>query len=154
MHAPSDARYLLLIHGGLAESMDAERFWNRPGIVGSLLRAGFVVDAPDRDTTPASWAAAADELARSITRPTTVVGGSNGVSVAVRLALQHSSLVRRLVLLWPATAGDVEVDRVVPAAAAHLLGGGTLRGVDDAELARLRLPVAVLPAEPENPAHL
>lgn len=151
MHAPSTDRHVLLIHGGLAESMDAERFWVMPGILDALTGLGFVVDAPDRDTTPSSWIAAADELARSLRWSSTVVGASNGVSVAVRLALQHPSLVRRLVLLWPATAGAREVDGLVPAAASHLLTGATLRGVDDTELAGLRLPVAVLPAEPENP---
>ena len=153
MHAPSTDRHVLLIHGGLAESMDADRFWVMPGILDALTGLGFVVDAPDRDTTPSSWIAAADELARSLRWSSTVVGASNGVSVAVRLALQHPSLVRRLVLLWPATAGTREVDGLVPAAASHLLTGATLRGVDDTELAGLRLPVAVLPAEPENPGH-
>ena len=94
MHAPSTDRHVLLIHGGLAESMDAERFWVMPGILDALTGLGFVVDAPDRDTTPSSWIAAADELARSLRWSSTVVGASNGVSVAVRLALQHPSLVR------------------------------------------------------------
>ncbi|HEX6454392.1 MAG TPA: hypothetical protein VF060_33645 [Trebonia sp.] len=32
---------LLLIHGGLWEDMDAERFWRRPGITGGPERRGL-----------------------------------------------------------------------------------------------------------------
>ena len=56
MPAPSDDRHVLLIHGGLAESMDAERFWVRPGIVNALAQAGFVVAAPDRVRRRAAFA--------------------------------------------------------------------------------------------------
>ena len=69
--------------------------------------------------------------------PTTVVAGSNGVSVALRLAVDSSQLVKRLVLLWPATCGDPTVDRRVPTQAAHLLAGETIRGLRDVELAAL-----------------
>ena len=43
---------IVLIHGGLGEGMDADRFWFRPGVVGGLRAAGFFVVAPDRETTP------------------------------------------------------------------------------------------------------
>ncbi len=112
---------VLLIHGGLGEDMDAERFWIRPGIVAGLRAAGLAVAAPDRDTCPPSWSAAADAMAGELTAPTSVVAGSNGVSVAVRLALRHRRLVDRLVLLWPATCGDPAVDAAAPADVAHLL---------------------------------
>ena len=69
------------------------------------------------------------------------------------MALQHPSTVLRLVLLWPATAGDPQVDQDVPAHARHLLAGETVRGVIDAELATLSVPVAVMPSEPENSFH-
>lgn len=53
----------------------------------------------------------------------------------------------RLLLAWPATplpASEIPVE---------LLAGETLRGVRDAELASLALPVGVLRAAPENPMH-
>ncbi|MEM9610926.1 MAG: alpha/beta hydrolase [Actinomycetota bacterium] len=147
------ASSVVLVHGGLGEAMDADRFWGRPGVVRSLGALGFSVAVPDRDTSPSSWAAGADALAGSIGSPSSVVAGSNGVSVAVRLALQHPTLVERLVLLWPATAGDTRVDAAYPAEVEHLLAGETLRGVTDAELATLTLPVAVMRSEPESRFH-
>ena len=143
----------MLIHGGLGEDMDADRFWFRPGVVGGLRAAGFLVVAPDRDTTPSSWGAAADAIAAGLRASTSVVAGSNGVSVAVRLALQQRSLVDRLLLLWPATCGDSLVDATAPAAASHLLAGDTLRGVTDDELVGLDVPVAVMAADPANRFH-
>ena len=86
-------------------------------------------------------------------RPTSIVAGSNGVSVAVRLALDHPSRVDRLVLCWPATCGDPVVDGSVPSCAAHLLGGGTLRGVSDEELSELDVLVAVVASDPPNRIH-
>jgi hypothetical protein len=142
-----------LIHGGLGEDMDADRFWIRPGIAGGLRAAGLVVDAPDRDTTPSSWGAAADAVAATLRAPASVAAGSNGVSVAVRLALQHRRLVDRLVLLWPATCGDRVADAVVPPAAAHLLAGDTVRGVRDYELGELDVTVAVMASAPADRFH-
>ena len=86
--------------------------------------------------------------------PATVVAGSNGCSVAARLALEDPDRVARLVLAWPATAGDPKVDawarrQGVPE---QMLAGETLRGLTDAELAALSLPVAVLPS-PRSPFH-
>jgi len=144
---------IVLVHGGLGEDIDAHRFWIRPGVVGGLKAAGFVVAAPDRDTTPSSWSAAADAVADTLHAPSSVVAGSNGVSVAVRLALQHRCLVDRLVLLWPATCGDPVVDAAVPVAASHLLAGETLRGVTDDELVGLDVVVAVMASEPANRFH-
>lgn len=143
----------MLIHGGLGEDMDADRFWFRPGVVSGLRAAGLLVLAPDRDTTPSSWGAAADAIAIGLRVSTSVVAGSNGVSVAVRLALQHRPMVDRLLLLWPATCGDLEVDAAVPAAASHLLAGDTLRGVTDDELVGLDVPVAVMVSDPANRVH-
>jgi hypothetical protein len=37
---------LLLIHGGLWENIDAERFWYQPGIVTGLRQHGFEVMRP------------------------------------------------------------------------------------------------------------
>ncbi|MET0388627.1 MAG: hypothetical protein ABW321_21830 [Polyangiales bacterium] len=94
---------------------------------------------------------------------TTIVSGSNGCSVAVRYALLRPERVKRLVLAWPATAGDPEVDADIrgrlqqlgaeSTTIDRLLAGGTLRGVSDAELRGLSIDVAVLPAAPEDRFH-
>lgn len=141
---------LVLVHGGLWEDMDADRFWVRPGVVAGLAAAGVEVLAPDRLPRPDSWAAEVEHLLRVLPEaPATVVAGSNGCSVAARLAIEHVRRVERLVLAWPATAGDPTVDEWsrqhgVPEG---MLAGETLRGVTDAELTSLRVPVAVVPAD-------
>jgi pimeloyl-ACP methyl ester carboxylesterase len=146
---------VVLVHGGLWEDMDAERFWVRPGIVAGLRAAGVDVLAPDRLPRPPSWAAEVEHLLPLLpAHPVTLVGGSNGCSVVVRIALTAPDRVDRLVLAWPATAGESTVDEWARAqgAPAEMLSGETLRGVADAELATLQLPVAVQPGLP-NPFH-
>lgn len=154
----------LLIHGGLWEDMNADQFWRQPGIVAGLHRLGIDVLAPDRLRHPSSWAAEVDHLAAGLPdRPVTVVGASNGCTVAARLALVRPERVDRLVLAWPATAADPAVDARVrdrltslgaPAEVVDtLLAGQTLRGVADHELAALTIPVGVLPSVPANPVH-
>ncbi|MFJ2031606.1 hypothetical protein [Streptosporangium sp. NPDC087985] len=153
----------MLIHGGLWEDMDARRFWTVPGITGALRERGLDVHLPDRLRRPESWPAEVAHVERSLPDgPLTVLAGSNGCSLAVRLALAHPDLVARLILAWPATAGDPRVDEhtragltaqgASPAAIEDLLAGQTLRGVTDADLRRLDLPVAVAPSIP-NPFH-
>ena len=143
------------MHGGLWEDMDAERFWVRPGVVGALEARGVRVLAPDRVVHPRSWA---EEVAHLLPllpdEPVALVGGSNGCSVAARIAVEHPDRVGRLVLAWPASAGDGEVDTLYLAAGVppELLAGETLRGLSDVELAGLRGPVAVLPG-PDNRYH-
>ncbi|MEV4623132.1 alpha/beta hydrolase [Asanoa sp. NPDC049573] len=155
---------LLLVPGGLWEEMDAERFWRRPGVVAALQRRGFDVRTAERPHRAPSWASEADHLAAALPRhPVTVLAGSNGCSAAVRLALQRPDRVERLLLAWPATAGDDDIDaRLRPALAAlgataevlaALLGGRPLRGSHDSELATLTQPVGVLPAVPDNAVH-
>jgi pimeloyl-ACP methyl ester carboxylesterase len=145
---------MVLVHGGLWEDMDAERFWVRPGVVAGLVGAGVEVLAPDRLPRPDSWAAEVEHLLGLLpAAPSTVVAGSNGCSVAARIAVEHPSRVARLVLAWPATAGDPRIDewsrrQGVPDG---MLAGETLRGVTDAELAGLPMPVAILPAD--DPFH-
>jgi pimeloyl-ACP methyl ester carboxylesterase len=144
---------VLLIHGGLAEDIGADQFWVRPGIVAALQALGWIVVAPDRNTTPSSWSNAAAEIAQFVGEACTVVAASNGVSVALRMAIDQPRLVARLALLWPATAGDDAVDQMVPWSAAHLLAGDTVRGLSDAELAGIMVPVAVMATDVPNMFH-
>jgi len=93
----------------------------------------------------------------------TVLAGSNGCSAAARLALDFPGTVTRLLLAWPATAGDAAIDTrdrtrlaglgATPQVADVLLTGQTLRGLTDAELASLTVPAGVLPSVPANPFH-
>ena len=153
---------ILLIHGGLWEPMDAERFWVRPGVVEGLTRRGHTVIAPDRLPYAPSWAAEVEHVARGLPDGRfLVVGGSNGCSVAVRLALEHPERVARLILAWPVTTGDPEVDAATgehlraqgasEEVVSQLLDGQTIRGVTDAQLATLEL--SVLASVPENRIH-
>jgi pimeloyl-ACP methyl ester carboxylesterase len=155
---------LVLIHGGLWDDMDAERFWVRPGIADGLRVAGCAVTAPDRAHRAPTWQAEAEHLAGLMPAgPVTLVAGSNGCSAAVALALSRPVLVERLILAWPATAGDPGIDSRSAAGMTGLgadratidalLAGETLRGFTDSQLAALPVPVAVLPSAPENPFH-
>jgi len=157
-------RGIFLIHGGLWEDMDAERFWVKPGITGGLRDRGFDVLAPDRLRRPPDWAADVACLAPLLPDgPVTVVAGSNGCTVAIRLALTYPERIATLLLAWPAVAGDARVDQwqrgemirqgASAATIGGLLAGETLRGVTDAELGVLRLPVAVMPPPADNPFH-
>jgi len=133
--------------------MSAELFWERPGIAPGLRAEGFTVVAPDRNTAPASWGLAAAAMSRRATVPCSVVAGSNGVSVAVRMAIDVPSTVDRLVLLWPATARDGRVDALAPESVRHLLAGETLRGATDDELTTISVPTVIVASEPPNLAH-
>ncbi|MFI5730832.1 hypothetical protein ACIA49_11980 [Kribbella sp. NPDC051587] len=158
---------VLLVHGGLWDPMDAQKFWDTPGITAGLTAAGLTVLAPDRARLPNDWGVEVDalgELLAKRTEPLTIIGASNGCTVAARLTLVYPDLVDRLVLAWPATAGDAGVDTLTragllgrgcaPEDADRLLAGDTLRGTTDAGLADLaRIPVAVLPSLMENPMH-
>lgn len=155
---------ILLVHGGLWEDMNADLFWVRPGVVSALRGLGHDVFAPDRMARPRSWQEDVDYLASALPgEPVTVVGGSNGCTVAARLALAFPDSVTGLVLAWPATAGDARLDEIYRAELitqggdAHvpdaLLSGYPLRGLTGADLAGLRPHVAVLPADPVNPFH-
>jgi len=158
---------LLLIHGGLWEDIGADWFWGRPGIIAGFERLGFTVVAPDRLRRPASWAADAGHVLGAVAlggEPVTVVGGSFGCSVAVRLALDSPGVVSRLVLAWPAALGDQFAAIRMRASLARLgaparvlnalLGGETLPSAVDAELGAIAVPVGVVPALPPDPFHL
>lgn len=169
---------VLLVHGGLWDGTDAELFWYRPGIVAGLEGAGLKVVAPDRARRPVDWAQDVAEFGGLFSsgvlgaEPVTVVGASNGCTVAALLAVEFPESVGRLLLAWPATGDDAEVsararvgllERGASGAVADgLLAGETLRGVSDAQLVSLGeyrgpwrpgLPVGVLPSVPENPSH-
>jgi hypothetical protein len=154
---------VLLVHGGLWGDEDAEFFWHRTGVVGGLRERGVDVLAPDRARRAESWDAEAEWLAGGLDGPVVVVTGSNGCSAAVRLAVGWPGLVERLVFAWPATANDPDVDSFTREALGALgaseqvidalLGGDTLRGCTDAELRGLGMPIAVVPAVPDNPMH-
>jgi hypothetical protein len=155
---------LLLVHGGLWEARDADRFWGQPGIVAGLEKRGFDVLAHDRPHQAPDWATEASHLASALPgRPVTVLAGSNGCSAATRLALDFPGAVTALLLAWPATAKDSAVDahdrlRLAELGAPDevigaLLGGQTLRGLADEELIGLPMPVGVVPSALANAFH-
>lgn len=138
---------VLLIHGGLWDGMDASRFWHTPGVVADLESCGLSVLAPDRLPRATTWEAEVAHAEPWLSEPVAIVAGSNGCTLGVKLALTYPTLVSRLLLAWPATP--------LPASSIpdELLEGETLRGLRDADLASLRLPVGILRAVPENPMH-
>ena len=155
---------IFLIHGGIWEDVDAERFWVKPGVLGGLRDRGCDVLAPDRLPQPLTWDDEVSHLEPRLPADlSTIVGGSNGCTVAIRLTLACPERVARLLLAWPAVAGDMGSDEwsrremtrqgASDATIDGLLAGQTLRGVTDAELSDLRLPVAVLPPPQDNPFH-
>jgi pimeloyl-ACP methyl ester carboxylesterase len=156
---------LLLIHGGLWEDIGADWFWRRPGILAGFERLGFTVVAPDRLRRPASWAADAEHVLAAVPggEPVTVVGGSFGCSVAVRLALDSPGRVSRMVLAWPASLGDQFAAIRMRASLARLgaparvlnalLGSETLPSATDEELGTIAAQVGVIPALPPDPVH-
>jgi pimeloyl-ACP methyl ester carboxylesterase len=156
---------LLLIPGGLWEDIGADWFWRRPGILAGFERLGFTVVAPDRLRRPASWAADAEHVLAAVPggEPVTVVGGSFGCSVAVRLALDSPGRVSRVVLAWPASLGDQFAAIRMRATLARLgaparvlnalLGSETLPSATDAELGTIAAQVGVIPAVPPDPFH-
>ncbi|MDX6283488.1 MAG: hypothetical protein QOH03_4559, partial [Kribbellaceae bacterium] len=89
---------VFLVHGGLWEPMNAERFWRTPGIVAALETHGLTVVAPDRAESPASWTDDVAVLRKYLPQePVVVVGASNGCSAAALLAVEYPELVERLV---------------------------------------------------------
>ena len=157
---------VLLIHGGLWEDAGADWFWRRTGVIDGLAGRGFTVIAPDRLRRATDWTAEASHIASMpdlAGGSMTVVGGSFGCTVAVRLALDFPRLVGRLVLAWPTSTAD-QFGRIrlraglarqgAPSAALDaLLGTETLPGATDAELRPLAVPTGVVPSVPPNALH-
>jgi pimeloyl-ACP methyl ester carboxylesterase len=147
--------------------MNAATFWTETGVVEDPSSRGFDVVTPERLSQPRSWADdgehVAEQLRSHVARPLTVVAGSNGCSTAARIAIAHPDLVERIALCWPVTVGQDHVleqslaerisGRSGEDVAGCLLGGETLRGVRDAELMSLVVPVAIMASEPENLVH-
>jgi hypothetical protein len=159
---------LVLVAGGLYEDIGPEEFWHRPGVTAALCTLGWSVHTPRRARRPRSWH---DETATLLEAVTVAGGGdavglvaaSHGCTPALRLALEHPALVAQVVLCWPATGDDPEIDR---RALAHLaaagvddhladalLDGELVRGLRPDELGSIDVPVALVPAEPEDAAH-
>lgn len=165
MHLPI-ALPVVLVHGGLFESMTSAEFWHNTGVAGELRSRHITFITPQRPAQPRSWKEEASTLLTEIDAAgferVALIGASNGCSAATRLAISHPDRVERLMLAWPATCGERVVDEVLrviitdeadaPTADA-LLSGDTLRGVSDAELGALDLPVVVYPSLVENQAH-
>ncbi len=157
---------LVLVAGGLFERRGPERFWHDPGVAGALTRLGYAVHTPPRPSRCASWTTETEALGAAVAavgRPVGLVAASNGCSAALKLALAAPALVDRLVLCWPATGDDAEVDaavrrslgaRGVPDASLdELLDGEVVRGVHPTDLRTLACPTTLVPAEPEDAYH-
>ncbi len=157
---------VVLVHGGLYEGMTSREFWAETGVLGELKAKHLTVLAPQRPAQPQSWDEERRSLLESIDAAghdrVALVGASNGCSTAVRLAIENPERVARMMLAWPATVGDLVVDELLrliitdeadEVAAHDLLRGETLRGVSDAELGALDVPVVVFPSLIENQVH-
>jgi len=157
---------IVLVHGGLYEGMTTREFWEDTGVIGGLRSRHLLHLAPQRPARPQSWEEESVSLLAAIDEAgferVALIGASNGCSAATRFAIDHPDRVERLMLAWPATAGDRVVDELLRViitdetgaeAAEALLTGETLRGVSDAELAAVDLPVVVYPSLLENQVH-
>lgn len=146
--------------------MTPKEFWSDTGVLGELRAKHLTFLAPQRPAQPQSWAEEEQSLLAAIDDAgydrVALIGASNGCSVAVQLAISHPDRVARVMLAWPATRGDKVVDELLRIiitdetnehAAKDLLSGETLRGVTNAELAELDVPVVIYPSMPENQVH-
>lgn len=159
---------IVLVAGGLYDEppMTGERFWLESGVAGALSGRGVEFAIHERPTSPRSWAEEAEAIAATMDRHgwerAGIVAGSNGCSAALRLLVDDSERVARLMLCWPATAADPVIDelaRVIitdahdPGVARDLLQGDPIRGVSRSELATVDRECAVYPSLPENKVH-
>lgn len=66
---------VFLIHGGLWDSMDAERFWRTPGVVAGLESRGLSVLAPDHPPKADGWSAEVTALSKLLPDERFVLSG-------------------------------------------------------------------------------
>jgi pimeloyl-ACP methyl ester carboxylesterase len=141
---------VLLVHGGLHDLMEAERFWVTPGVAGAVAAAGYRVLLADRrwaggatsaPLTTHTWQLEAADLAAVLRHasawPALVVAGSNGCPAAARLALDDAALVAGLVLCWPVAGQALAHDRLVAGferSAAFLATSGTQAYLEELRL--------------------
>ncbi len=159
---------LVLVSGGLYEDVGPEQFWDGPGVTSALCALGWSVHTPHRTIRPRSWHDETATLLEAVTlvgrgEPVGLVAASNGCTPALRLALEHPTLVAQVVLCWPATGDDPEIDRRARArltaagvdddVADALLDGELVRALRPDELRSIDVPVALVPAEPDDGAH-
>ena len=159
---------VVLVHGGLYDDppMTAGGFWLPTGVVDALVDRDVDVILHERPATPRSWIEERIALEATLREAevdrAAIVAGSNGCSVALRLALDAPSMVARTLLCWPATAGDSVIDELARViitethdaqVATKLLSGRPLRGVTAGELAGLDAEVVIHPSMPESPMH-
>jgi pimeloyl-ACP methyl ester carboxylesterase len=139
---------VLLIHGGLFDPMDGARFWIAPGVADDLAAGGYLAITPDRcfssGRTSApfdvhSWDVEAADMATALAdagvERAHVVAGSNGVSVALRLAATRPATVRSLVLGWPVAPDNAALELAFERAARAIKRDG---GGPAARIARAR----------------
>lgn len=152
---PTAGTSILLVHGGLFDPMDGEKFWIRPGIAADLVAANHHVIIPDRrfgsggTSAPFAihtWDIEASDLLTVLDdvgdAHVDVVAGSNGCSAAIRLALTAPERIRSLVLCWP-VAPEQGLHDAFERSAAAIARGGTA-----AYLATLRAQGLPRPDEP------
>ncbi|MGH1502397.1 MAG: alpha/beta fold hydrolase [Acidimicrobiales bacterium] len=156
---------IVLVHGGLYDGGSAEEWWDASGVIDALASRRLPVMVHRRPAQPTRWADESAALAATLADAgpmPVVVAAADGCSAALRLAVDQPGRIARLVLAWPAVAGDPVRDELLRVCAIEqgqaavvddLADGGTVRGVADAELAALSVPVVLWPTFPENQFH-
>ena len=148
---------VILIHGGLYEPIGPDEFWHGPGVVAGLgdrRPGGSCSDSNDRCDLVDRRGRASSSNTPDDFVPMVGCGGLQwmfgGGEDGGRL---QKLLVDRLVLCWPATAGDPDVDQMERAPVEHAGRRDLCRGVSDAELANISVPVTIIPSQPPNRHH-
>lgn len=159
---------VVLVTGGLYDGHTPGHGWDGPGVSAALRALGWPVHTPRRAHQPRSWGDETSALAAAAQEagggdPVALVAASNGCSAALRVAVDHPELVDRLVLCWPATGDDAEVDRrerrrleaggADDAVVTTLLDGELVRGLRPDELRSVDVTVVLVPAEPDDDDH-
>lgn len=156
-----DGSPVLLVHGGLFDPMDGERFWKTPGIAEDIRAKGYRVLIPDRrfstgrttsTFTTHSWDIEATDLAKVIinagVEKVHLIAGSNGCSAAIHLALSTPQHVRSLVLCWPATPDNKALQKAFENTAVLIEEQGTGAYLDLLQTQGVPRPESGLPGFP------